>query len=203
MMVGARNGAWAKSGKTPFIESHGVEFIDTLFKADSETIVELDMQFTRLSYGQMSGGANQYVNNGRFACGIDVDYSSNRDYWYCGIGNVNAWANQRIDTDRHLFVIDAKNKVFKVDDLSTNVNYSSISPEVHSFAIGIRNGYYESHLISYSYARYFGVKIRKGQLYMNLVPFNNKSVGCLIDTESGIVYPNSSGVGNFTYGELA
>ena len=174
-----------------YIESTGTQYIDTGFNPTSKTRWEYDYQFNNTS--------SSYIGNGmfitspstqRFAIGLIGDYF-NMSY---GADNVVSVPS---DTDRHMFIIDANNMYWKIDNstgtYSTEVT-ASLSRNIYFFA---RNG---GSLYNANSGKLYGSKIYdNGILVRDYKPaIDENGVGFMFDRAIHTIYDNA-GTGAFKY----
>lgn len=109
--------------RVEYIESTGIQYILVGMALDADCAMHMDFQFSGFPNAAVCHGQTKAsgTNNVRFAFGKGA---SSWNDWYCGIGDLNYRTGVSLDTSRHTFVVDAKNKIFKIDETIFNINYS-------------------------------------------------------------------------------
>ena len=186
-----------------YLESTGTQYIDTGITGDENTkwvvtAALLGSQDTRVYMGQTYNYARNPVNN-RFAFGY------NEDGWYCGMGDKNVSRIAASNTNSHVFVLDAPNKKFYVDNNSYDIGWTTFSqPSTIVGGIGLfgRLCADTGEVIPFINARLFSTQIYKNNvLVMDLKPILDKNgTPCMWDRVNDKLYYNK-GTGDFSYKE--
>ena len=199
MMLGARAGAWAKSGaplpylrRVAYLESHGTEWIDTGIIPTEATSCKLDGQFRRVDVTQINGAYDTSSGNK----GFDIGVANGK--WFARRFGANT-LKITADTNRHVFEIISDESAFSIDGTKYNLLFStgSFLKSIYLFA---RNDL----LISfYCTLALYGFSVRENNtLIQDIIPVLDLSGRpAMYDEVSGQFFYNQ-GTGEFTWGEL-
>lgn len=173
-----------------YLESTGVQYIDTLYTTNNNSIIEIEGRISQLKNGAFYGSYNDYVLFG-------WNYSQNALFWQCGNGKI-VLINNRFDLVKHKYLIDCYNKKILIDDI-TEYGYNYTVNNSNTACIFIphnqnddRNGWNEVYHLS----------IKEGDTYFrDYYPVYRKSNGKpgLYDIVNNVFYTNQ-GTGEFTVG---
>ena len=199
----------SKQGRLPdgyteleYIQSTGTQYIDTGVKVSTNNRVELDLQFTDISTGQINGGYYMYqVGSTSYTARNDIGVSGITNYFFLGASAESITTNVTKDTNRHKFMVDARTGEWSIDDVSGSVTPVSHEDSTVNVFIGARQG--STSISSYCYEKIYNVKIYNfGNLVRNMIPCKNSSnVIGMYDLVNDTFYTNQ-GTGDFTAGPV-
>lgn len=184
--------------RVQYIQSDGNQYIDTGVRADSNTAMTVDYQFTdatKLVQKVVSGVLG--TTNARFSFGTR-DTTSN---YYFGHGNAFTYPGINADTNRHVAHMDLKTKEYSFDDVTGSLSSFSMTTSGTLALFAVHNqsengyGYYATCRIYEAVFKNNGVNIA------HFVPCYLKTTGevGLYDVVRGAFYKNL-GTGTFTKG---
>lgn len=172
-----------------YLESTGTQYVDTGIYSDATTIFSVDAQFT--SWNTTSPECFGSYNN-RFAFG--KINSTETTYKFIVQTRTAISPSISLDTNRHVFVIDAPSGVAKIDTTSKSF-LRSITRSSNPLWLFNRSG-----ASAPCNARVFGCKIEQnGVLVRDFVPVRDGQTGYLYDRVSGQLFGNA-GTSDFILG---
>ena len=200
MMLGARTGAWAKSGaplpylrRVAYLESRGTEWIDTGIIPTEATSCKLDGRFRKVNVQQING-VFDYLNGN-----LGFDIGINHGKWFARRFGKNTLAITA-DTNRHVFEIISDESAFSIDGTKYNLLFTSGSflKSIYLFARNDLN-----KIMFYCNLALYGFSVRENNtLIQDIIPVLDLSGRpAMYDKISGQFFYNQ-GTGEFTWGEL-
>lgn len=170
-----------------YIESTGTQWIDTGVIANQDTKLVADYQFISTTDAQF--GCGNAADTNRFVV------SAGSPNFLASIGT-NVTTTVPFDTNRHTFILDAKNKIVQIDQTSVGVSYSSLNSQ-YTIAFFCRWDQYGPDFI-HSGRLYSAQIYSDGTLIKDFQPIRiDTGEYCLLDKLSNTIYRNI-GNGSFT-----
>ena len=201
------NGRLIGADEDLYLQSTGTQWIDTDIIADSGTRTEFDYKFNTYNSttqrNQVQVGCGPSSNTGRYVFGI-VNH-----VWALALGtSINT--NVRADLNRHIFILDAPQKIVSIDGIQFNGSYSSFRCD---YPIGIFHRNYYMPNAAYTdwphAANSYSTKIYQNNILIrHFVPVPAcMRIGDFVVPENGMwdiveqKFYGKSGTGSFIYGK--
>ena len=182
------------------------QYIDTKIIPNQNTKIILDAEMTK---NYTTSSASDYyetlIGSFKSPVGFRIHYHINSGKGYFGYilgSSSNSYTNLvEADLNRHIFVLDAKNSVFSIDNNSYQSSYS-MSGEQNPMALFAQRG--TSAFNASANMKCYGCKIyNDNTLVRDFIPCKDENnVGFMLDTVESKVYLNI-GTGSFVVGEEA
>ena len=188
-----------------YIESTGTQYIDTGYKANYNTTIEADFEFTSLAKQQrLFGIASNNSIDGSISFDFYINGSGNLAYAYKN--NSGNWVPTSVtaDTNKHHLVLDGYGKKIIIDNYSSIITSTASNSSTYNLPIFARHTL-DTELINYkSSAKIYYLKIYEaGVLEKYFIPCINESTGKagFYDLVEGVFHGNEYTSGNdFTTG---
>lgn len=182
-------------------------WIDTGVIAKSTTKMECKCQFTSLVSGSGTEALFGTTSTGRFAWGF-ANISPNRNF-YVGLGNQNVTTSVVRDTNAHVFVIDATNNTYAIDNTTgsfTTAGTLDCTIPVYLFGRSNTTTVAQNTVNKPANARVYYCKFwDNGVLIRNYIPCyrNSDNVYGLYDMVNDVFYTkNPNGTKSFSIGNV-
>ena len=180
--------------KCEYLESTGVQYIDTGIVATNNTKVKIDFSFTKNEQSGLLGGRVGFKNNS-----FSVQVSSTK-YITFGFGNNTDITSKSNDTNRHTILKDKSKNYYDGVLISENQISNTFSTKHNVFLFSINNNgtpYVTCNAKIYNFKFY-----ENDTLIQDLIPcLDNNAIPCMYDTISGQTFYNQ-GTGEFIAGPV-
>lgn len=180
-----------------YIESSGTQYIDTGFKPNQETKIELDVQSTSSTTSNVFAGGRQAFQNNAYYISQQYGDGSNAGYRFAYGTEIYDVPNTYQDVNRRVFVLD-KNLAYFDNTLVKTFNVQTFTSPVPMWLFaGNNNGSIQQAAI----IKMYSCKIYdNGTLVRDFIPvLDSNNVACLYDLVESKYYYNK-GSGTFSYG---